>query len=158
MMYLVHVTLSLAGTQGVAESQGFNLRFSHFVLLVYDVTVDANTGGYLTFLYFLNVPKNNTSKGVTAGFATCPLFVFLTILAAIATQILYGTSLADSNWLHGSAESLGFGGCACSAFLSSIALHTLHSSQARDCHCGRVPPSPRPPQIDSFVDLHDGWH
>jgi len=61
---------------------------------------------YLAFLYFLDVPVNNTPKGVTVGFATCLLFVFLTIPAAIAAKVLYGISLADSDWLHGSAESL----------------------------------------------------
>lgn len=61
---------------------------------------------YLAFLYFLNVDENSTPKGVTVGFATCLLFVFLTIPAAIASQVLYGVSLADSDWLHGSAESL----------------------------------------------------
>lgn len=61
---------------------------------------------YLAFLYFLNVPENDTPKGVTVGFAACLVFVFLTIPAAIAAQVLYGVSLADSDWLHGSAESL----------------------------------------------------
>eukprot|EP00559_Dactyliosolen_fragilissimus_P005175 CAMPEP_0184859116 /NCGR_PEP_ID=MMETSP0580-20130426/4148_1 /TAXON_ID=1118495 /ORGANISM="Dactyliosolen fragilissimus" /LENGTH=646 /DNA_ID=CAMNT_0027355587 /DNA_START=46 /DNA_END=1983 /DNA_ORIENTATION=+ len=63
---------------------------------------------YLLFLYYLNVPQNDheTPKGVTVGFATCLLFVFLTIPAAIAAQVLYGLSLADVDWLHGSAESL----------------------------------------------------
>jgi len=61
---------------------------------------------YLAFLYLLNVDENGTPKGVTVGFATCLLFVFLTIPAAIAAQLLYGVSLADSDWLHGSAESL----------------------------------------------------
>ena len=61
---------------------------------------------YLAFLYFLNLPENETPKGVTVGFATCLLFIFLTIPAAIAAKVLYGVSLADSDWLHGSAESL----------------------------------------------------
>jgi hypothetical protein len=61
---------------------------------------------YLAFLWLLARPVNNTPKGVTVGFATCLLFVFLTIPAAIAAQLLYGVSLADSDWLHGSAESL----------------------------------------------------
>lgn len=61
---------------------------------------------YLAFLYFLNVEENQCPKGVTVGFATCLLFVFLTIPAAIAAKTLYGVSLADSDWLHGSAESL----------------------------------------------------
>lgn len=61
---------------------------------------------YLAFLYFLNVKENDCPKGVTVGFATCLVFVFLTIPAAITAQLWYGVSLADSDWLHGSAESL----------------------------------------------------
>ncbi|GAX23799.1 hypothetical protein FisN_12Hh381 [Fistulifera solaris] len=61
---------------------------------------------YLAFIYFIDRPENETPKGVTVGFATCLLFVFLTIPAAIAAKVLYGVSLADSDWLHGSAESL----------------------------------------------------
>jgi len=61
---------------------------------------------YLLFLYFLDTSVNETPKGITVGFATCLLFVFLTIPAAIASEVLYGVSLADCDWLHGSAESL----------------------------------------------------
>lgn len=61
---------------------------------------------YLAFLWLLARDENQCPKGVTVGFATCLLFVFLTIPAAIASQVLYGVSLADSDWLHGSAESL----------------------------------------------------
>ena len=58
------------------------------------------------FLFFLNVPQNETPKGVVVGFATCLLFVFLTIPAAIGAKVWYDVSLADCDWLHGSAESL----------------------------------------------------
>lgn len=61
---------------------------------------------YLAFLYLLNVEENDCPKGVTVGFATCLLFVFLTIPAAIVAKLWYGVSLADSDWLHGSAESV----------------------------------------------------
>jgi hypothetical protein len=61
---------------------------------------------YLAFLWLLDKKENECPKGVTVGFATILLFVFLTIPAAIASQVLYGVSLADSDWLHGSAESL----------------------------------------------------
>ena len=61
---------------------------------------------YLAFLFFLSREENECPKGVTVGFATCLLFVFLTIPAAIAASLMYGVSLADSDWLHGSAESL----------------------------------------------------
>lgn len=61
---------------------------------------------YIAFLYWLNVKENETPRGVTVGFATCLLFVFLTIPAAIASKVLFDVSLADCDWLHGSAESL----------------------------------------------------
>lgn len=61
---------------------------------------------YIAFIYFLNVKENETPKGVTVGFASCLSFVFLTIPAAIAAKLLFDVSLADSDWLHGSAESL----------------------------------------------------
>ncbi|KAL7436246.1 hypothetical protein ACHAXH_005003 [Discostella pseudostelligera] len=61
---------------------------------------------YLAFLFFLNVPQNKTPRGIIVGFATCLLFVFLTIPAAIVAKIWYNVSLADCDWLHGSAESL----------------------------------------------------
>lgn len=53
---------------------------------------------YLGFLYFLNAPENECPKGVVVGFATCLLFVFLTIPAAIAAKTLFGVSLAEWVW------------------------------------------------------------
>lgn len=61
---------------------------------------------YLAFLYFLSRDETNCPKGVTVGFATLLLFVFLTIPAAIVAKLQFGVSLADCDWLHGSAESL----------------------------------------------------
>lgn len=61
---------------------------------------------YLAFLYFLSRDEVKAPKGVIVGFSALLLFVFLTIPAAIAAKLLYGVSLADSDWLHGSAESL----------------------------------------------------
>ena len=61
---------------------------------------------YLAFIYFLNVDENDCPKGVVVGFAACLLFVFLTIPAAIAAKVLYDVSLANCDWLHGSAESI----------------------------------------------------
>jgi Protein of unknown function (DUF3593)/Protein of unknown function (DUF2499) len=61
---------------------------------------------YLAFIYFLNLKENDCPKGVAVGFAACLLFVFLTIPAAIAAKFWYGVSLADCDWLHGSAESM----------------------------------------------------
>jgi hypothetical protein len=61
---------------------------------------------YLAFLWLLNVPENNTPKGVVVGFAALLVFVGLTIPAAICAKLWYGVSLADCDWLHASAESL----------------------------------------------------
>jgi len=61
---------------------------------------------YLVFIYFLNFKGNQTPKGVTVGFASLLSFVFLTIPAAIIAESDFGVSLADCDWLHGSAESL----------------------------------------------------
>jgi Protein of unknown function (DUF3593) len=67
---------------------------------------------YLAFLYFLNRRRDEEEDGssscppaVVVGFAACLVFVFLTIPAAIAAKLLYQVSLADADWLHGSAES-----------------------------------------------------
>jgi hypothetical protein len=61
---------------------------------------------YLVFIWLLAREENQCPKGVTVGFASCLSFVFLTIPAAIAAKILFDVSLADCDWLHGSAESL----------------------------------------------------
>ncbi|KAL3921367.1 MAG: hypothetical protein SGARI_006701, partial [Bacillariaceae sp.] len=61
---------------------------------------------YLAFIWLLAREENECPKGVTVGFASCLSFVFLTIPAAIAAKLLFDVSLADSDWLHGSAESL----------------------------------------------------
>lgn len=61
---------------------------------------------YLVFLYFLSRPETACPKGVTVGFAALLVFVFLTIPGAIAAKILFGSSLANCDWIHGSAESL----------------------------------------------------
>jgi hypothetical protein len=105
-----------AAASSIAATPASLLSSSSFsdILSIDQATAEALAGPffglslfpYLAFLYFLNVPQNNTPKGVTVGFATCLLFVFLTIPAAIAAKVLYGVSLADCDWLHGSAESL----------------------------------------------------
>jgi hypothetical protein len=61
---------------------------------------------YLAFLYFLNARESAAPRGVVVGFGWCLVFVFLTIPAAICAKLTFGVSLADCDWLHGSAESL----------------------------------------------------
>ncbi|CAE7576238.1 unnamed protein product [Symbiodinium natans] len=61
---------------------------------------------YLLFLYFLGYRGNNTPPLTFFGFAFLLVFVFLTIPAGIISKSSYGLILADSDWIHGSAESL----------------------------------------------------
>ena len=61
---------------------------------------------YLGFLYYLSRPTLSVPRGVVVGFASLLSFVFLTIPCAICAKQFYGLSLADVDWLHGSAESL----------------------------------------------------
>ncbi|CAE7749406.1 unnamed protein product [Symbiodinium sp. CCMP2456] len=61
---------------------------------------------YLLFLYFLSYKGNNTPPLTFFGFAFLLVFVLLTIPAGIISKSTYGLILADSDWVHGSAESL----------------------------------------------------
>ncbi|KIY92784.1 hypothetical protein MNEG_15179 [Monoraphidium neglectum] len=60
---------------------------------------------YLAFLYFLT-RSGQTPRTVLFGFYFLLAFVGATIPAGIYAKTHYGTSLANVDWLHGSAESL----------------------------------------------------
>ena len=60
---------------------------------------------YLLFLYFLYRSKA-LPRMTNFGFAFLLVFVGATIPAVIYAKVQYGTSLANVDWLHGSAESL----------------------------------------------------
>jgi len=60
---------------------------------------------YLGFLYYIT--KSRTAPKLTLfGFYFLLAFVGATVPAGIYAKIHYGTSLANVDWLHGSAESL----------------------------------------------------
>eukprot|EP00931_Biecheleriopsis_adriatica_P043857 TRINITY_DN25060_c0_g1_i1.p1 TRINITY_DN25060_c0_g1~~TRINITY_DN25060_c0_g1_i1.p1 ORF type:complete len:475 (-),score=87.59 TRINITY_DN25060_c0_g1_i1:42-1466(-) len=61
---------------------------------------------YLLFLYFLSYRGNNTPPLVQFGFGFLLTFVLMTIPTGIISKSSYGLILADSDWLHGTAESL----------------------------------------------------
>lgn len=61
---------------------------------------------WLAMLYWLGHPTVKAPTGVTFGLTFLLAFVFGSIPAAIGAGGLYGVSLADADWLHGSAESL----------------------------------------------------
>ncbi len=59
---------------------------------------------YLVFLFLL-WRNESFPRLATIGFTTLLIFVFVTIPAGIYAKIEYGTSLANVDWLHGSAEA-----------------------------------------------------
>ena len=61
---------------------------------------------YLGFLYFLKWEKNGTPPTAFFGFQFLLLFVVSTVVTGIVSKSVYGCSLADVDWLHGTAESL----------------------------------------------------
>lgn len=64
---------------------------------------------YLGFLYHLNKTRSTAAGApnlMVFGFAFLLVFVFATIPAGIYCKTAYGTSLANVDWLHGTAESL----------------------------------------------------
>ena len=61
---------------------------------------------YLLFLYFLSFRANRISSLANFGFQFILIFVISTIPSGIISKSVYGYSLADTDWLHGGAESL----------------------------------------------------
>jgi Protein of unknown function (DUF3593) len=61
---------------------------------------------YLLFLYFLSYRANRISSWSNFGFQFILLFVMSTIPSGIWAKSIYGTKLANVDWLHGGAESL----------------------------------------------------
>jgi heme A synthase len=58
---------------------------------------------YLGFLWFMT-RSQKTPRLALIGFYVLLVFVAVTIPAGIYAQVHYGKSLADVDWLHGSAE------------------------------------------------------
>jgi len=61
---------------------------------------------YLSFIYFLNHKDNRTPPLGQFGFSFLLLFVLATIPSGIVSKLSYGDTLANVDWLHGSAEVL----------------------------------------------------
>ena len=58
---------------------------------------------YLGFLWFMT-RSEKTPRLALIGFYVLLIFVAVTIPAGIYAQVHYGESLANVDWLHGSAE------------------------------------------------------
>lgn len=61
---------------------------------------------YLLFLYFLSFRGNRISNLANFGFQYVLLFVISTIPSGIISKAVYGSSLANVDYLHGGAELL----------------------------------------------------
>jgi hypothetical protein len=61
---------------------------------------------YLLFLYFLSFRANRIPQVANYGFQFILLFVISTIPAGIISKVVYETSLANVDYLHGGAELL----------------------------------------------------
>lgn len=61
---------------------------------------------YLLFLYFLQFRGNRLNETANLGFQYVLLFVISTIPSGIVSRAVYGTSLANVDYLHGGAELL----------------------------------------------------
>lgn len=61
---------------------------------------------YLGFIYFLSFRANRIPALGNYGFQFVLLFVLSTIPSGLVTKSVYSASLANTDWLHGAAESL----------------------------------------------------
>lgn len=61
---------------------------------------------YLIFLYFLSRPSSKTPTITNYGFQYLLVFVSISIFAGILVKSKYDLSLADADFVHGSAESV----------------------------------------------------
>jgi hypothetical protein len=61
---------------------------------------------YLLFLYFLSYRGNRIPNLANFGFQFLLVFVFGTVIAGILAKTMFDSTLANVDWLHGSAESL----------------------------------------------------
>lgn len=93
-------------TATAASSSSNLLSFSDQGQNLAGIFFQASLLPYLAFLYFLSFRGNRIPALGNFGWQFLLLFVLSTIPGGIITKSVYGTSLADCDWLHGSAEAL----------------------------------------------------
>ena len=76
------------------------------MIVMFSRSAQASLLPYILFLYFLGYEGNRTPKMAQFGFQFLLLFVLSTVFTGIVTKSVYSSSLADVDWLHGSAEAL----------------------------------------------------
>jgi len=98
--------LSTTMTDTAVASNSFQLSFADQGQNLAGIFFQASLLPYLLFLYFLSFRGNRIPAVGNFGFQYLLLFVASTIPAGIVSKAVYGTSLANVDWLHGSAELL----------------------------------------------------
>lgn len=95
-----------AAASGAFESSASLLSFADQGQNLAGIFFQASLLPYLGFLYFLGYKGNRTPALGNFGWQFLLLFVLSTIPGGIISKSVYGVSLADCDWLHGSAEAL----------------------------------------------------
>lgn len=101
------VTSTLSSVSASAYASSTNLlSFADQGQNLAGIFFQASLLPYLAFLYFLGFRGNRIPALGNFGWQFLLLFVLSTIPGGIISKSVYGTSLADCDWLHGSAEAL----------------------------------------------------
>jgi len=95
-----------AGTRGLAAASGVFSFANNDSSQLAGTFFRASLWPYLAFLYFLAGSRTRIPPVANFGFQYVLLFVVMTIVGGILAQSKYQVSLADSDWLHGTSESL----------------------------------------------------
>ena len=101
------VTSTLSSVSASAYASSTNLlSFADQGQNLAGIFFQASLLPYLAFLYFLGFRGNRIPALGNFGWQFLLLFVLSTIPGGIISKSVYGSSLADCDWLHGSAEAL----------------------------------------------------
>lgn len=104
----VQSSVDMASTAAASASSSSNLllSFTDQGSNLAGIFFQASLLPYLGFLYFLSFRANRIPALGNFGFQFVLLFVISTIPSGILSKSVYGTSLANVDWLHGGAETL----------------------------------------------------
>lgn len=104
-MWMMMQGAAAADTSTLSSSSNL-LSFSDQGQNLAGILFQASLLPYLIFLYFLSFRANRIPGLANFGFQYVLLFVMSTIPSGIISRSVYGISLADTDWLHGGAETL----------------------------------------------------
>lgn len=103
---LMDMTETLSSSIPASSSSSLLLSFTDQGSNLAGIFFQASLIPYLLFLYFLSFRANRLSEVTQFGFQFVLLFVISTIPSGIISKSIYGDSLANTDYLHGGAESL----------------------------------------------------